>query len=61
MKSLHAINKIVALITVVLFHLILAGVSMPTMVDVAAAWAIVAALEASDAADIAAQIFKDMP
>jgi hypothetical protein len=48
-KSFHYINKIVALLTVAILHLTLAGMSAPTMIDIAAVWAIVAALEASDA------------
>jgi hypothetical protein len=59
-KSFHYINKIVALITVAIVHLTLAGMSAPTMVDVAAAWAIVAALEASDASDAAERIEREM-
>lgn len=60
MKSFHYINKIVALLTVAIVHLTLAGMSAPTMIDIAAVWAIVAALEASDASDTAERIEKGM-
>lgn len=60
MKSFHYINKIVALLAVAILHLTLAGMSAPTMTDVAVAWAIVAALEASDASDAAERIEREM-
>jgi len=60
-KSRHVINKIAAVILVVMFHAMFAGVSAPTMADVAALWALVAAFEAHDASDTAERIEKDMP
>lgn len=61
MKSNHVFNWILALIVTGLLHAIVAGKSDPTMTDVAALWALVAALEAHDASDTAERIEKDMP
>lgn len=57
---MKTINKIVALLTVAILHLTLAGMSGPTMIDAAAVWAIVAALEASDASDTAERIEREL-